>query len=402
MAASSSAPTARIQLSFGGERVEVDATWASRRGGLRAFAREAETHFGLLPNTFGFSHGTDKVDSFVALQTSMKNCSDDAFLLEVRERPEAQTMRKVSKALEDRIMARVEQTLVQMQKQIEQTDLKVTRSIAPMVRNLANEQIDIREKLEEMNNEAFESRQDLVQGLDELEQKLDALSGEALECRIDSIASFEAMEKKLSDVARGLLPSSEAVVTLPALSEAATGALKQLEDICLEASKETALQAAADMTAEADCLRELDDMMTRQAEHDLESMEQTLRDSLATIQAEVRGLAQPVQSHRPSAVDSSPSASKKAARVEEASHFVKMVVPAAEAAQPAMGQSMFGAISFGSKMSLEPPGVAVYGAKKAPAGLSPAAMVARPRASGRMTSYSSMPLLPPLQSGLAA
>jgi len=384
MASSSAASATRVALFFAGERVEVDATLASRRGGLRAYAREAEARFGLLANTFGFAVSDNKVDSPAALESALESCSGGLLVLEVRERAEARTMRNAAKVLEDRLMLRVEQALAGMQKQIDHTDMKVTKSLSPMVRNLANEQIDIRVKLEEMNTEAFESRSDILQSLDELEQKLNAMNEEALECRLDSITSFDAMEQKLQDVARGLLPSSQPVVALPEISEAATGALKELEDICLQASKEAALEAASQIQSEATRARELDLLLTQQAEAELESLEQM---SLESLQAEVKGLHQPRQAAEPS--EAAPAASKAAAPAAT----VAVVVPPADAAPASLGKNMFGSISFSSKMTLESPADIAYSAKKAPAVLG-----ARPRASGRMTSYNSMPLLPPLQS----
>jgi len=376
-------------LSFAGERVEVDAAWVNRRGGLRAFAREAEERFGLLGNTFGFADANGKVDSPAALERALEACSEEVCVLEVRERAEARTMRHAAKALEDKMMSRVEKALAEMQKQIEQTDRKVTNSIAPMVSNLANEQIDIREKLDEMNTEAFESRSDVLQSLDDLEKKLEAMNVEALECRIDSITSFEEMEKKLNDVTKGLVPSSQSVVALPEITEAATGALKELEDLCLQASREAALEAASTIHSEASRAKELDELLAQQAENELEALEQSCLESL---RAEVRGLQQP----RPAA-----DASESSPSVAIASSFqsmVKMVVPAPDALSAPLGKDLFGSVAFSSsKLSLDTAGGVASSTKKAPAGLAPAALGARPRASGRMTSYNSMPLLPPLQ-----
>lgn len=343
-----------------------------------------------------FADANGKVDSPAALERALEACSDEVCVLEVRERAEARTMRHAAKALEDKMMSRVEKALAEMQKQIDQTDRKVTNSIAPMVRNLANEQIDIRVTLEEMNTEAFESRADVLQSLDDLEKKLEAMNVEALECRIDSITSFEEMEKKLNDVTKGLVPSAQSVVALPEITEAATGALKELEDLCLQASREAALEAASTIHSEASRAKELDDLLAQQAENELEALEQ--QTCLESLRAEVRGLQQP----RPAA-----DASESSPSVAIASSFqsmVKMVVPAPDALSAPLGKDLFGSVAFSSsKLSLDTAGGVAFSTKKAPAGLAPATLGARPRASGRMTSYNSMPLLPPLQAfGTAA
>ena len=91
----------RVVLTFGHARVEVGASLANRRGGLRICAREAESklELGLHPNTFSLVSSAGKVDSASSFQETFKTAQSGVCAIEVREQPEGKFMRAMSATL---------------------------------------------------------------------------------------------------------------------------------------------------------------------------------------------------------------------------------------------------------------------------------------------------------------
>lgn len=155
------------------------------------------------------------------------------------EGPEGKRMMMAFKALEEKILAKVERSLAGMHENIEQTEKKLSIDIMPMIESLAEEQKDLSNKVNEISMESFESRSDLIAQIDEI-------SREALESRIDCLASLEELQIKMDN----------------------TMDMKDLE--CLE--------------------MQLDQDMDIQADFDFHSAQKD--DHLETLLAEVRALGQ--------------------------------------------------------------------------------------------------------------
>jgi len=129
----SSAPV--VALVFGNDWMEVDASLAERRGGLRAFAREAEIKWGLQQGTFGFVGSSGKVDSVSSLQRELSAASSGVCKIDVQEQPEAKMRREMHaavKASEDRMMAKLEASICGVRQDLQYVDNKVS-ALAPMM-----------------------------------------------------------------------------------------------------------------------------------------------------------------------------------------------------------------------------------------------------------------------------
>jgi len=145
-----------IFLVFDGAWLEIETSLVERRGCLRAFAREAETKWDLEPSSYEFQHESGKVDSIAALQRAMTGASNGVCKLEISERPDGKmmrTMRKEMKLMEDRVMAKVENMLVEVRKENQCNETRLSGCIAPLVQCLAVEQIEMREKVAQLGSE---------------------------------------------------------------------------------------------------------------------------------------------------------------------------------------------------------------------------------------------------------
>jgi len=151
----SSAP--RVFLVFDGAWHEVDASLLERRGGLRAFAREAESKWDLQPNSYEFHHAGSKVDSLPSLKRVVENSARDGVCqLEIHERAEGKlfrTMRKEMEMLEDRVMIKIDAALTDIRQQTQWNDSRLSCTIAPLVQSLATEHIELRNKLCQLDGE---------------------------------------------------------------------------------------------------------------------------------------------------------------------------------------------------------------------------------------------------------
>jgi hypothetical protein len=95
------------------------------------------------------------------------------------------------KALEERILAKVEKSLVGMREEMKSESAGLEKE----VKDIAAEQKEFCSKVDDVSMEAFESRSDLLDRLEEI-------SREALESRIDHLKSIEDIETKIKDMQR--------------------------------------------------------------------------------------------------------------------------------------------------------------------------------------------------------
>jgi len=154
-----------VFLVFEGAWLEVEASLAERRGGLRAFAREAERKWDLEPTKYVLCHNSCKVDSPAMLQRALESACDGTCKLDIIESPEGRVMRSMRvemKRLEDRVMAKVESALVDAQKQNECQTAKLSSSLAPIVQCMATEQIELRNKLGQLSAQVNDSQRAVV------------------------------------------------------------------------------------------------------------------------------------------------------------------------------------------------------------------------------------------------
>jgi len=217
----------RVFLVFDGVWLEVEASLVQRRGGLRSFAREAESKWDLQPSSYEFTHASGKVDSCPALQRALGNSPNGVCKLEIVERLEGKmmrVMRKEMKLLEDRVMAKVETVLADVRKETQWNETRLSGSIAPLVQCLASEQIEMREKLvqlaEEVSNmEKAPAATDAVvcalKDADSLEQELQQECATQAACDLD-LSTSNSLEELREEVCHlGQKDSVEAERTVP-------------------------------------------------------------------------------------------------------------------------------------------------------------------------------------------
>merc|ERR1719506_3441936 len=97
------------------------------------------------------------------------------------------------KALEEKVLAQVEKSLVPMRHDIQQIKQKSETS-SWMFRNIVAEQKDLSSRIDELNAEAFESRMDCMASLEELEKRIDTVIPMA-KSEQDMIASSSELEQ---------------------------------------------------------------------------------------------------------------------------------------------------------------------------------------------------------------
>mmetsp|Transcript_112728 Transcript_112728/g.318602 ORF Transcript_112728/g.318602 Transcript_112728/m.318602 type:complete len:360 (+) Transcript_112728:85-1164(+) len=204
----------RAILAYGDLRIE-----APPGAGLRELVEEAEAKFGLAPKSFAFFDGHGSVESPSALQRALRMASitgkeDDVCVLEVREHPEWKRMRDMdaqiqqlasaggpwARALESRILAKVEEALACLRADVRRVDAKATMavSLAPLIQEIAMEQIDLKESgaiavpplvkelaLQHMDLKAkVDSLADIKPSQAEISNKVDSSFADALNTRL--------------------------------------------------------------------------------------------------------------------------------------------------------------------------------------------------------------------------
>jgi hypothetical protein len=178
----------RVQLVFGPARIDVEASLVERRGGLRAFAREAEQQLGMIPNTYAFYDSFGKVDTPAALQRAV-GAARGVCQLEIRENTEGKITREMHaaiKSLEERMSAKMEEAVA-----------SVRRDLEPTVKSVADEQISLRVKIDGMLDEALAVRTDALAVEDELNKRIDSLAQDCLAMRADSLTGEDELTARL-------------------------------------------------------------------------------------------------------------------------------------------------------------------------------------------------------------
>lgn len=226
----------RVQLIFGPARIEVEASLVERRGGLRAFAREAEQQLGLTPNTYSFHDSFGKVDTPAALQRSVGAARGGVCQLEIRESTEGKLMREMHaamKTLEERMTARMEEAVA-----------SVRRDLEPAVKSVADEQISLRVKFDEMLDESLAMRTDTLAVEDELNKRIDSLAQDCLAMRVDALAGEEELTARFN-----VLADDRAVKELEQLEQELQSELdaKSSHDFDFDAASENLEQILADV-----------------------------------------------------------------------------------------------------------------------------------------------------------
>jgi len=282
--------TAGVALIFGGARIEVNPALASRRGGLRAFAREAEQSWSLNAHSYDFFDARgNKVDSYPAVQQALQATSAGICTFEVRERPEGTMLREALQTFQAQILTQVNAALSDVRREVDETTKKMNNCLAPMVQNIAMEQMDLRTKIDQMNDEALAARVDCL-------ERIDQINDEALAARSDSLESFEELRTKLDQM------NDEALATR-------TDSLESLEELINKTNSmcDEALEMRIDSLGSLEALESRIDSLethTRNAIKDVVELDQELQqefeaacdvdaapeDDIEALRAAVRGL----------------------------------------------------------------------------------------------------------------
>jgi hypothetical protein len=186
----------RIVLSFEGTWLEVESSVADRRGCLRILAREAESKWNLQPNLYEFKHASGKVDSQTALQCALQGARHGICRLEIVEHLESKMMRAMQtemRHLEERVMAKVEAALTDVRHESGLNRSRLVSSIAPIVQCMAVEQIELRNKL---NNLTMQQDSPALKDAEALEQELQQECAMQAACDLDLSATDDHEELK--------------------------------------------------------------------------------------------------------------------------------------------------------------------------------------------------------------
>jgi hypothetical protein len=285
------------------------------------------------------------------------------------------------KALEEKILAKVEKSLVAMREEMKQENASLEKEVS----GVAADQKELCSKVDEISMEALESRSDLLDRLDEI-------SREALESRIDCLASLEDIDTKIKDI------------------QAATNGIESLET---QLDKDILQQNSAEMSA-----RDLEFAMKKAAAiMEIESLEAQLEkeillqngtdfdgidheDHVDVCEAEVQAMGNMLGAE---ATAPDAHAAQSSSDAKETSACSLDLAPQPSSKLPPTPydqiQDMWSAASInwtsGASYSNK---VSTAGASysRKPAPFAQGFNIHRPRPVGRMTSCHSAPLLEPL------
>jgi hypothetical protein len=192
----------RVVLVFAGARVDVDLPSFDRRGSLRMLSRHAEEHFGLCPGKYSFIGAQGKIDSAEALKLVAQEVVDGECVIQISEHSDGKIMREMYWAMhtmETRLNAKMEEAI-----------LNVQQELGAMVVDVARDQVRLREKVDEVIDEALVSRTDLLEGqddinarlegLDELRSKLEGLELDCLAMRADALEGEHILNTRLDEL----------------------------------------------------------------------------------------------------------------------------------------------------------------------------------------------------------
>lgn len=184
-----------VVLTCGAAKVDV-----SCEGGLKDLARKAEAEFGLCPESFDLCDAYGPIEgSTLSRALQVSPC-----IVQVQERPVWRRIREIdekigaaldpgsmAQEIEDRIMAKVNEAVAQLRKDVGSTDAKVEQALAPVVKSVALAQMDF---MREARSK-----------LDSLESSLDALPTALLkEAETRAESSLEELRAAMNEDCQGL------------------------------------------------------------------------------------------------------------------------------------------------------------------------------------------------------
>mmetsp|Transcript_48791 Transcript_48791/g.139583 ORF Transcript_48791/g.139583 Transcript_48791/m.139583 type:complete len:396 (+) Transcript_48791:65-1252(+) len=276
----------RVLLVFGSRQVAVDASLACRRAGLRAFEREAEAAWGLHPKSYALFGACGKVETPEALQRTLEAAADGDCALEVREHPEWKAMRAAVQTIEERVMAKVDQALAGLREEIRHTDANLCNGIAPVVQNIAMEQIDLRGKLATLTAIApmvqclALDQMDVKAKLTDLEAKKPAPAAAVREIAAPQLVVYPVLTpaSMTSEASRAVSSNAQSAV-----EDKGSDALKELEDI--------ERQLRQDFEGRFKAVEQADEFLYSELQAVRDDV-QGARDGLKDLRADVCGLEQ--------------------------------------------------------------------------------------------------------------
>jgi hypothetical protein len=289
------------------------------------------------------------------------------------------------KALEEKILAKVEKSLVAMREEMKQENASLEKGVSCV----AADQKELCSKVDDISMEALESRSDLLDRLDEI-------SREALESRIDCLASLEDIDTKIkhiqtttvgiesleSQLDKDILQQNSAELSARELdieTKKAAASMK-IESLEAQLEREILLQNGADF----DC--------TDQEEHvDVYEAEVQAMGNTAAAEATVPNAPVSQTSEKMSSDAKETSACSLDLAHQQSSKLPPTPYDQIQDMWSTASLNWTAAASYSSKASIAG---ASYSRKPAP--FAQGFTIHRPRPVGRMTSCHSAPLLEPL------
>jgi hypothetical protein len=285
------------------------------------------------------------------------------------------------RALEEKILAKVEKSLAGMRVEM----MQANANLAAEVETHAAEQKELCSKVDDMNMEAFESRSDLLERLEDIKAEI---SQDALDSRIDLLASIEELDMKIKGTSATVMEMSSVE--------------RQLEqDIAQRGDFEFNLQ---DITQQSAFVIEsletqLEKDIAQQNGTDFGSDEQDEQDEV--YKAEVQALAYrpSVEAVAPDVIKPRKAEEQNRCAVTTSACSLDMSQQPAKSPPTEHDQDMWSAlptnlisgVPYSSKMSM-----ASVPFSRKPAPLAQGFNIHRPRPVGRMSSCHSAPVLEPL------
>jgi len=160
------AAEARVVLIYNGQQLDCDASLANRRGGLRTLQREAELAWGLHPTSYSMFDAAGKVDSNEALRRTLQGSTDGGHcVLDVREHPEWKAFRMSMATFESKITSKVDDALAKLQEDMKQLGMAVNGTVSPMLRCMSVEMVEMRSRIEQAETVLSQSISPLMQQL---------------------------------------------------------------------------------------------------------------------------------------------------------------------------------------------------------------------------------------------
>jgi len=139
-----------VVLIYDGRQLELDASVANRRGGLRALQLEAELAWGLHPKSYTIFDAVGKVDSQEALRHTLQGSKDGgSCVLDIREHSEWKALRMSMATFENKILAKVDNALAHVREDMNQMGAAVNGTVAPMLKCMSLEMVEVRSRIEQ-------------------------------------------------------------------------------------------------------------------------------------------------------------------------------------------------------------------------------------------------------------